>query len=82
VSEQRNGCELKRRGEQTSLTPLREAKLDAIGFTWFVGGTDDASGAEGVLSTSAVRPEEARSGHKVRTENVGVLARPDRVKSG
>jgi hypothetical protein len=39
VSEQHNGYELKRRGEQTSLTPLREAKLDAIVFSWSVGSS-------------------------------------------
>jgi hypothetical protein len=82
VSEQRNDYDLKRREEETSLTPLREAKLDAIGFTWFVGGTDDAP-VEGVcLSNNSIRPEEALSGSKVRTENVGVLARLDRIKSG
>jgi hypothetical protein len=60
VIEQRNLYDLKRRGRQTSLTPLREAKLDAIGFTWFVGGTEeDAPAAEGV--SSGVRPEEVIS---------------------
>jgi hypothetical protein len=62
VSEQRNTYDLKRRGEKNSLTPLREAKLDAIGFTWFVGGTEEETPPmEGVSSASA-RPEEARSG--------------------
>jgi hypothetical protein len=58
VSEQRNDYDLKRRGEQTTLTPWREAKLDAIGFSWFVGGTEEEYPAESVLSTSAsVGPE-------------------------
>jgi hypothetical protein len=58
------------------LTPLREAKLDAIGFSWFVGGTEEDYPAEGVLSTSAsVRPEEAQSGNNlVRDENVSVAS--------
>ena len=76
VSEQRNDYDLKRRGEQTALTPLREAKLDAIGFTWFVGG-----GSKDARVSSAVRPEEATSGNKFRSENVGV-AGPDRIISG
>jgi hypothetical protein len=82
VNEQRNDYDLKLRGEQTSLTPLREAKLDAIGFTWFVRGTikEDTPPGGGVCS-SAVQPEEARSGSKVRSENVGVLANPDSVSS-
>jgi hypothetical protein len=41
VTEQRNEYELRRRAKQTSMTPLREAKLDAIGFTWIVGGTEE-----------------------------------------
>ena len=82
VREQRNDYYLKRRGEPTSLTPAREAKLDAIGFTWFVarGSTKDAPEAGDVVS-SAVRPEEARSENKVRSEKIGV-ARPDRIASG
>jgi hypothetical protein len=80
VIEQRNAYDLKRPGEQTWLTPLGEAKLDAIGFAWFFGGTDDVP-AEGVgISTSVVRPEEARSGNKVRSENNGV-ASPDSIAS-
>jgi hypothetical protein len=54
VIEQRNDYDLKHRGRQTSLTQFREAKLDAIGFTWFVEDTPDA---EAVFS--AVRPEES-----------------------
>jgi hypothetical protein len=62
VSEQRNDYDRRRCGKQTSLTPLREAKLDAIGFTWFVRGIEeDAPAAEGV--SSGVQPEEARSGN-------------------
>jgi hypothetical protein len=38
VNKQRISYELRRRGEKTSLTPLREAKLDAIGFTWVFEG--------------------------------------------
>jgi hypothetical protein len=57
VSEQRKDYDLKRRGRQTPLTPLREAKLDAIKFTWFVGGTAEDVPAEG--ASSAVRSEEA-----------------------
>ena len=81
MSGQRNDYDLKRRGEQTSLTPLHKAKLDAIGFTWFVGGNTakDAPAAEYVCSV--VRPEEARSGKKVRRENSGV-ASPDNITSG
>jgi hypothetical protein len=67
VSEQRNDYDLKRRGEKTSMTPLREAKLDAIGFSWFI--------------PCAVRPQEVRSESKVRSENVGV-ASPDCITSG
>jgi hypothetical protein len=74
VNEQRNEYTLKRRSEQTSLTPLREAKVDAIGFNWFVGGTEGVS--------SGVEPEEAQSGNKVRSENIGVPASPDRITSG
>jgi hypothetical protein len=81
VNDQRNGYELKRRGEQTSLTPLREAKLDAIGFSWFVGGGSKDFPAEEVVSNT-VRPEEARSGNRVvRSEQIGV-ASPDRITSG
>jgi hypothetical protein len=87
VSEQRNDYDLKRRGEQTSLTPLREAKLDAIGFTWFVAGNSSSSNKdvppEDMVSSAVVRPEEARNGNKeeVRSELIGV-ARPDRITSG
>ena len=82
VSEQRNDYDLKRRGEQTSLTPLREAKLDAIGFTWFVGGsTKEDAYAEGV-SSSAVWPEESQSENKVRSEQAGVATSPDNITSG
>jgi hypothetical protein len=80
VSEQRNIYDLKRCGEQTSLTPLREAKLDAIGFPWFVGGTEEDAPAE-CVSSASVRSEEARSGNKVRSENNGV-ASPDSITSG
>jgi hypothetical protein len=48
VSEQRNDYDLQGRGKQTSLTSLREAKLDAIGFAWFVDG-------DGISSTSSSR---------------------------
>jgi hypothetical protein len=61
MSEQRNEYGLKRRGEQTSLTPLREAKLDAIGFTWMVfGGTEEDVLVECVSSSASgiLRPEE------------------------
>jgi hypothetical protein len=34
------------------LTPLRKAKLDAIGFTWFLGGTEEDTPVEGVSSAS------------------------------
>jgi hypothetical protein len=67
VSEQPNDYDLKRRGEQTSLTPLREAKLDAVGFTWFVPCVATA--------------EEVKSESKVRSNNVGV-ASPDHITSG
>jgi hypothetical protein len=79
VNEQRTDYDLARRGEQTLLTPLREAKLDAIGFTWFVRGAEEDTPPEGV--SSAVRPEEVRSESTVRSENVGV-ASPDRITSG
>jgi hypothetical protein len=52
VSKQRNEFDLKHRGEQTSLTPLREAKLDAIGFTWIVGGTEEDAPLECVSSAT------------------------------
>jgi hypothetical protein len=81
VSERRNDYDLKRRGgEQTSLTPLREAKLDAIGFTWIFGGTEEDALVE-VVSSASVRPEEIRSGTKVKSENVGVAV-PDSIPSG
>jgi hypothetical protein len=77
VSEQRNDYDLQGRGEQTSLTPLREAKLDAIGFTWFVDGDGSSSStrrdapAEDVVSSAVVRPEEASSGNEeVRSEQI------------
>jgi hypothetical protein len=79
VSEQRNDYDLQRRGEQTSLTPLREAKLDAIGFTWFVRGTAENAPADGVCC--AVKREEIKSESKVRSENIGV-ASPDHITSG
>jgi hypothetical protein len=64
VNEQRNDYGPKRRAEQTSLTLLRKAKLDAIGFNWFVGGTEeDTTGVEGV--SNGVQPEEA---HKQKRE--------------
>ena len=75
VGEQRNDYDLKRREEETSLTPLREAKLDAIGFTWFVAGnTKEDAPVEGVSSSSTVRPVETQSGNKVRSENSGVAS--------
>jgi hypothetical protein len=65
VSEQRNAYDLKRRGEQTSLTPLREAKLDAIGFTWFFdGGSTKDAPAKDMVYSAVIRPETARSGIK------------------
>jgi hypothetical protein len=81
VSEQRNDYVLRRRGEMTSLTPLREAKRDAIGFTWFVGGNTEEHAPAAKVVSSAVRPEEVRSESKVRSENNGV-ASPDRIVSG
>jgi hypothetical protein len=63
VSEKRNDYVRKCYGEQSLLTTLREAKRDAIGFTWFVGGAEeDAPAVEGI--SSAVQPEAARSGKK------------------
>jgi hypothetical protein len=62
VSKQRNAYDLKRRGEQTSLTPLREANLDAIGFAWIVGGTEQDAPTEECVSSASVRSEEAPSG--------------------
>jgi hypothetical protein len=70
MSEQRNAYDLKRRHEQTSLTPLREAKLDAIGFTWTVGGTEEDAPVECVSS-----------GNKINIENNGVAV-PDSITSG
>jgi hypothetical protein len=80
VSEQRHEYDLKRRGQQTSLTPLREAKLDAIAFTWIIGGTEEAAPVE-CVSSGSVRPEEVRSGTKVKIENTDVAV-PDRITSG
>jgi endogenous inhibitor of DNA gyrase (YacG/DUF329 family) len=80
VSEQCNEYDLKRRGEHTSLTPLREAKLDAIGFTWIAGGTEEDAPSE-CVSSESVRPEEVRSGTKVKSENNGVAV-PDSITSG
>jgi hypothetical protein len=82
VSQQRNGYDLKRRGDQTSLTPLREAKLDAIGFPWSAGGNtkEDAPAAEGV--SSAVRPEVVRSESKVRSKQNGVASPDGSITSG
>ncbi len=82
LSEQCNNYDLKCHGEQTSLTPLLEAKLDAIGFTWLVArsSTKDAPAGGDVVS-SAVRPEEARSENKARSEKIGVVS-PDRIASG
>jgi hypothetical protein len=67
VNEQRNVYDLKRRGAKTSLTPLREAKLDAIGFTWFVGSTkeEDTPPMEGTSTNSAAgvaSPDSITSG--------------------
>jgi hypothetical protein len=81
VSEQRDDYDLKCCGRQTPLTPLREAKLDAIGFSWFVRRpTIEDAPVEGVSSAS-VRPEEATSGNKVSSENVGVATNPDHITS-
>jgi hypothetical protein len=60
---------------------LREAKLDAIGFTWMVvGGTAEDAPVECVSSRASgiLRPEEVRSGAKVKIENTG----PDSITSG
>jgi glycerol-3-phosphate cytidylyltransferase-like family protein len=81
VSEQRNEYDLKRRGEQTSLTPMREANLDAIGFTWIFGGTEEDAPLECVSSSATVRPEEVSSGTKVKSENNGVAV-PASITSG
>jgi hypothetical protein len=68
VSEQHNDYDLKQHGELTSLMPLHEAKLDAIGFTWFLNGGGSSSSisskyalVEDVVSSAIIRPEEARS---------------------
>jgi hypothetical protein len=94
VSEQRYDYDLQGRGEQTSLTPLREAKLNAIGFAWFVDGDGSSSSssssrdapAEDVASrptsSAVVRPEEAKSGNEeVRSDNISI-ASPDVITSG
>jgi hypothetical protein len=81
VSEQRNEYDLKCRAEQTSLTPLREAKLDAIGFTWIVGDTEEDAPMECVSSAASIEPEEAPSGKQVKSENNGVAV-PDSITSG
>jgi hypothetical protein len=80
VSDQRNEFDLKRRGEQTSLTPLREANLDAIGFTWIIGGTEEDAPLE-CVSSAPVRPEVAPSGTNVKSENNGVAV-PASISSG
>jgi hypothetical protein len=80
VSEQRNYHDLKHRGEQTSLTPLREAKLDAIGFTWIVGGTEEEPPME-CVSSATVRPDEVRPDEVRSGEDVGVTV-PDSIPSG
>jgi hypothetical protein len=89
VSEQRNDYYLTRRGEQTTLTPLREAKLDAIGFSWIVGGTEEEAPPGGteedapikcVSSAATIRPEEIRSRTKGKSENTGVAV-PDSITS-
>jgi hypothetical protein len=79
VSEQRNEYDLKRRGKKTSLTPLREATLDAIGFTWIAGATEEDAPLE-CVSSASVRPEEAPSGTQVKSENNGVAV-PDSITS-
>jgi hypothetical protein len=80
VNKQRNDYDLKRHCEKTPLTPLREAKLDAIGFNWFVRGIEeDVHAAKGV--SIGVRPEEVRSESTVRREDVCV-ASPYRITSG
>jgi hypothetical protein len=68
VSDQREEYDLKRRGKQTSMTPLREAKLDAIGFTWIAGGTEKDAPVE-CVSSGSVRPQDVRSGTNVKIEN-------------
>jgi hypothetical protein len=92
VSEQRNAYGPKRRCEQTSLTPLREAKLDAIGFAWFVDGGSISSKyapPEDVVSSAVVRPGEARSGSKEEVRNAppedvvsSAVVRPGEARSG
>jgi hypothetical protein len=59
---------------------LREAKLDAVGFTWIVGGTAEDAPVE-CVSSATVRPEEAPSGAKVKSEINGVPV-PDSITSG
>ena len=66
---------------QTSLTLLHKAKLDAIGFTWFVGRTTEDNTPVADCVSSAVRPEEVRSESKIRSEKNGVSS-PDRITSG
>jgi hypothetical protein len=61
ASEQRNDCDLQRRGEQTSLTPLRKATLDAIGFTWFAQVLLKTPSAE-VKAKSEASPDHITSG--------------------
>jgi hypothetical protein len=85
MGEQRNAYDLKRRGEQTSLTPLREAKLDAIGFTWMVVGVTEENAPVECVSSSAsgiLRHEEVRSETKVKSENIGVAVPVDSITSG
>jgi hypothetical protein len=81
ATEQRNEYDLKRRGEQTSMTPLREAKLDAIGFTCMVGGTEEEAPPMECVASATVRPEEVRSGTQVQSENNGVAV-PNSIPSG
>jgi hypothetical protein len=79
VSEQRNDYDLKRRGEQTSLTPLREAKLDAIGFTWFVGVTtikkEDVPSA--MTIASCVPPTRITPSNNNKMETLGACQKKD-----
>jgi hypothetical protein len=66
--EQRNDYDWNRLGGPTSwLTPLHEATLDDIGFTWIFGGTK-----EEYAPTMEYRLDEVRSGTKSKGDNNGV----------
>ena len=58
-----------------------KAKLNSIGFPWFVGGNteEDAPAAEGVSSDA--RPEVVRGESKVMSEN-NEVASPGGITSG